>query len=49
VRHSAERRSSTLTVKQLGWTEEVARDVRAQLAAFAEDWDDPAMDVYDES
>lgn len=37
-----------LTIHDLGWTEEDARAVRAQLASFAEDWDDRAMDAYDE-
>ncbi|MCY3020135.1 MAG: hypothetical protein NTW87_14045 [Planctomycetota bacterium] len=37
-----------LTIHDLGWTKEIARDVRSQLASFAEDWDDPAMDVYNE-
>jgi len=39
---------AALTIHDLGWTKEMARDVRAQLASFAEDWDDPAMDVYNE-
>ncbi len=29
-----------------GWTREEARSIRARLSAWAEDWDDPAMDVY---
>lgn len=37
-----------LTIADLGWTPEQAAAIRAQLAAFADDWDDPAMDVYDE-
>jgi hypothetical protein len=37
----------TLTIADLGWTEEQAAEIRAQLASFAEDWDDPAMDIYD--
>lgn len=39
---------STLTIHDLGWTPEKAFAVRNQLAAFAEDWDDPAMDVYND-
>jgi hypothetical protein len=35
-----------LTIEDLGWTPEYAQAVRARLASFAEDWDDPAMDVY---
>ncbi|GIK64925.1 MAG: hypothetical protein BroJett018_27190 [Chloroflexota bacterium] len=37
-----------LTIEDLGWTPDQAAAIRAQLSAFAEDWDDPAMDVYDE-
>ena len=37
-----------LTIRDLGWTRERAREVRAQLATFAVDWDDPSMDVYNE-
>jgi hypothetical protein len=31
-----------------GITPEQAADMRARIGAMAEDWDDPAMDVYDE-
>jgi hypothetical protein len=31
-----------------GITPEMAADMRARLGSIAEDWDDPAMDVYDE-
>jgi hypothetical protein len=31
-----------------GITPEMAADLRARLGCIAEDWDDPAMDVYDE-
>lgn len=34
-------------ISELGWTREQAASVRHQLAAWVEDWDDPAMDVYD--
>lgn len=37
-----------LTIRDLGWTRERAREVRAKLAAFAADWDDPCMDIYNE-
>jgi hypothetical protein len=37
-----------LTIKDLVWTREEAMQVRAQLATFAPDWDDPAMDIYNE-
>ena len=38
-----------LTIRDLGWTRERAREVRAKLATFAVDWDDPGMDIYNES
>jgi hypothetical protein len=38
-----------LTIHDLGWTRERAREVRAKLASFAVDWDDPSMDVYNEA
>jgi len=37
-----------LTIRDLGWTREHAREVRAKLATFAVDWDDPSMDIYNE-
>jgi hypothetical protein len=40
--------SRRLTIRDLGWTRERAREVRAQLATFAADWDNPGMDIYDE-
>ncbi len=40
---------SKLTIRDLGWTRERAREVRATLASFAVDWDDPSMDVYNEA
>jgi len=38
-----------LTIRDLGWTRERAREVREKLATFAVDWDDPSMDIYNES
>ena len=35
-------------VESLGWTKDEAAEVRARLGAFAEDWDRPDMDVYDD-
>ena len=35
-----------LTIRDLGWTRERAREVRAKLTTFAADWDDARMDVY---
>jgi hypothetical protein len=37
-----------LTIRDLGWTRERAREVRAKLGTFAVDWDDASMDVYNE-
>jgi hypothetical protein len=42
------RRGKRLTIRDLGWTREHAREVRAKLATFAADWDDPSMDIYNE-
>lgn len=42
------RASKKLTIRDLGWTREHAREVRAKLATFAVDWDDPSMDIYNE-
>ena len=32
---------------ELGWTKEMVAEARRRLASIADDWDDPAMDVYD--
>jgi hypothetical protein len=40
------RASKKLTIRDLGWTREHAREVRAKLATFAMDSDDPSMDMY---
>lgn len=46
--HSAlNAQTGTLSLEQAGWTQEEAAQIRAHLGSFAEDWDDPAMDVYD--
>ena len=37
-----------LLVADLGWTPEQAADTRARLASFAEDWDAPGMEGYDD-
>jgi hypothetical protein len=34
-------------IGELGWTAEQGSALRHKLAAFAQDWDDPAMDAYD--
>ena len=49
VRKSAVEARHELTIHELGWTRNDALKVRAQLAAFAADWDDPGMDVYNEN
>jgi hypothetical protein len=36
-----------LRIEQLGWSRADAADVRSRLHSFADDWDDPDMDVYD--
>lgn len=35
-------------IQELGWSEEEARQVRSSLQSFAEDWEAPGMDAYDE-
>ncbi|MDP8228740.1 MAG: hypothetical protein P9M15_04740 [Candidatus Electryoneaceae bacterium] len=42
------RKKKYQTIYDLGWTHEKAVRIRAQLASFASDWDDPEMDVYDD-
>jgi hypothetical protein len=44
----APRAEKKLTIRDLGWTRDRAREVRAKLATFAVDWDDPSMDIYNE-
>lgn len=39
---------ATLTIADLGWSQEQARELRSRLGAFADDWDDPSMDLYDD-
>ena len=48
-RRGLARSTKKLTIHDLGWTRERAREVRAKLATFAVDWDDPSMDVYNEA
>ena len=36
-----------LLVSGLGWSNEEAKETRARLAAFEEDWDAPGMEDYD--
>jgi hypothetical protein len=35
-------------LQRIGIDEEQAADLRSRLTTFAEDWDDPSMDVYDD-
>ncbi len=39
--------SGEIDLRSRGISEKQAADLRAQLAAFAEDWDSPEMSVYD--
>lgn len=43
-----QRQHTPLRVTDLGWTREQAADTRVRLASFAEDWDAPGMEGYDE-
>jgi hypothetical protein len=36
-----------IDLRERGISREQAADLRARLSTFAEDWNDPAMDVYD--
>jgi hypothetical protein len=35
------------SISELGWTTEQAAALRHKLSAWADDWNDPAMDAYD--
>jgi len=39
---------SRIDLRALGIDETHAADLRARLTTFAEDWDSPEMDIYDE-
>lgn len=43
-----ESRTRGLPVEELGMTQDEALALRASFGSLAEDWDDPAMDVYDD-
>ena len=34
-------------ISEVGMSAQEARELRARLASFAREWDDPRMDVYD--
>jgi hypothetical protein len=36
------------TIHDLGWSTEQAARVRAQLSSFADDWDSPEMNIYND-
>lgn len=36
------------SIAELGWSKEDAWRVRQSMASFAEDWDAPGMDAYDD-
>jgi hypothetical protein len=40
--------SAPIDLRSRGINETQAADLRARLAAFAEDWDSPEMDIYDD-
>ena len=44
---TARQQKKELRVADLGWTVNEAREARARLAAFEEDWDAPGMEEYD--
>ncbi len=49
VTHPADQpQLAPLRVADLAWTQEQAADTRARLASFAEDWDAPGMEGYDD-
>ncbi|MGH2535080.1 MAG: hypothetical protein ACRDJW_22690 [Thermomicrobiales bacterium] len=41
-------KAPTRLITDLGWTIDEAAETRNRLGAFADDWDDPTMDVYDD-
>jgi hypothetical protein len=44
---AAPERPRGIPTAELGWTKEMVAEARRRLASIADDWDDPAMDVYD--
>jgi hypothetical protein len=45
--HGQDRTPHGRPISEVGMTAEEARELRARLASFAREWDDPRMDVYD--
>jgi len=45
--HGEDRTSRGRSISEIGMAPEEARELRARLASFAREWDDPRMAVYD--
>ena len=45
--HGEDRPPKGRPISEVGLTPATARELRARLASFAREWDDPRMDVYD--
>ena len=45
--HGEDRPTKGRPISEIGLTPAAARELRARLASFAREWDDPRMDVYD--
>lgn len=45
--HGDDRPVKGRPISEIGLTPAAARELRARLASFAREWDDPRMDVYD--
>ena len=46
--HGEGRPSKGRPLAEIGMSADEARELRARLASFAREWDDPRMDVYDD-
>lgn len=45
--HGDDRPTKGRPISEIGMNPDEARELRARLASFAREWDDPRMDVYD--
>ena len=45
--HGEVRPSKGRPLSEIGMSADEARELRARLASFAREWDDPRMDAYD--
>ena len=45
--HGDDRPMKGRPISDIGMSPDEARELRARLASFAREWDDPRMDVYD--